>query len=100
MSVNAAWKGKRFKTKEYQVYEAALIALLPKITLPDPPYRLDFTFGFSSAGSDCSNPIKLMEDILQKKYGFNDNQVYHISAQKVKVQKGSEFVEFKISSYP
>jgi hypothetical protein len=37
-------------------------------------------------------------DILQKKYGFNDKDFHEMTTIKVKVEKGKEFFEFKITA--
>lgn len=100
LSVNEAFKGRRVKTQKYKIYELALLVSLPIILdFPDPPYRLSYEFGFSSKGADVDNPIKQFTDVLSKKYGFNDNEVYQLNALKVIVPKGSEFVKFKIEHF-
>jgi len=96
MSVNGAWQGRRFKTPAYKTYESQILLMLPKITIPEGDLKLSIEFGFSNKNSDCSNPIKLIEDILQKKYEFNDSRVYEISARKVIVKKGEEYIKFSI----
>lgn len=98
LSVNEAWKGRRQKTRKYQIYEKAVLISLPRMVLGDPPYRLSYEFGFSSKGSDIDNPIKQFTDILSKKYHFNDNEIFELTARKTIVSKGSEFVAFKIES--
>ena len=71
LSVNEAWKGKRYKTEKYKDYEKILFLLLPKkIDLPPPPYEIHFKFGFSSSLADYDNPVKILQDILSKKYGL------------------------------
>lgn len=97
LSVNEAWQGKRFKTDAYKKYEKLVLFLLPKIKIPDGPLKISFTFGFSSSASDWDNPIKPLQDILQKKYGFNDKEVIEAVVKKVKVKKGKEFFEFEIT---
>jgi len=96
MSVNLAWQGKRFKTNKYKSYEKELLILLPKLDIPDGELKVDLVFGFSSKLSDADNPVKCFVDVLQKKYGFNDNKIYEYSIKKVDVSKGSEFIEFNI----
>lgn len=98
LSVNECWQGQRFKTKAYKSYEAELLLTLPSQKLPNPPYQLNIEVGFSNKGSDLSNILKPFEDILQKKYGFNDNQVYSINMSKKIVKKGSEYVCFEIKN--
>lgn len=99
LTVNRAYQGRRFKTKEHQAYSFQVMSLLPKLELPNPPFHISFVFGMSSILSDVDNPIKPFMDCLQRKYGFNDNVVYKITAEKEKVKKGNEFVRFEIKGY-
>ena len=98
MSVNKAWQGKRFKTKTYIKYEEAVLLMLPNFVLPEPPYKVIFEFGFSNPLSDVDNPTKPCMDILQKKYGFNDRDVYHIELIKKITAKGQEYFAFSITN--
>jgi len=100
VSVNKAWKGRRFKTPAYKAFERDLLLMLPrKIEIPDGALHLSLMFGFSSKRADIDNPIKLVTDVLQKKYGFNDNRIYKLDVEKTDVAKGHEFIGFAISSY-
>lgn len=99
LSVNKCWQGKRFKTPEYVKYEKVLMMLLPKFTVPKGALKVTFIFGLSNALSDWDNPIKPFQDILQKKYGFNDKDIHEGVVKKVKVKKGEEFIEFEITNY-
>lgn len=98
LSVNECWQGKRFKTPKYKAYEKELLYTLPKIKIPEPPYKIEFEFGMSNVMSDWDNPVKPLQDIMQKKYGFNDKDVYEASVKKTKVKKGEEFFEFLITN--
>lgn len=98
LSVNDAWKGRRYKTDKYRAYEMELLYRLPKIVLPPPPYEVTYRFGFSSASSDNDNPVKLFQDILSKKYKFNDNLIKRTIIESDYVKKGQEFVEFSIKT--
>lgn len=99
LSVNEAWKGRRYKTATYKRYERAVFFMLPKITVPKSKLRINLTFGFSNSGADIDNPVKPILDILQKRYKFNDNQIYELNLKKEIVKKGSEFIEIKIMDY-
>lgn len=94
LSVNEAWQGKRFKTDKYHKYETHLLFLLPSIkgSVFLKEIKLKFTFGFSNIQSDLDNPVKCLLDIMQKKYGFNDSNVWELTIKKVKVKKGSEYI--------
>jgi len=98
LSVNDAFQGRRFKNTNYKTYEKELLAKLPKIEIPKPPYKIYFEFGFSNAASDWDNPIKPLQDILQKKYKFNDKDVYEATIIKKVVKKGSEYFIVKLES--
>jgi len=98
LSINQCWQGKRFKTPAYTIYESSLLYLLPNsIKVPkDKKLCLELNFGLSSKNADWDNPIKAFVDILQKKYQFNDKQIYEAHVTKVDVKKGEEFIEFDI----
>lgn len=98
MSVNDAWKGRRFKTDKYKQYTTDLLWLLPKIKLPEPPYQIRFVFGFSSTLSDWDNPVKPTQDVLCKKYGFDDRQIRKAVVETEIVPKGQEFFVFEIKT--
>jgi len=99
LSVNECWRGKRFKTAKYKAYEKEMLFTLPKLKLPEPPYSVYYEFGFSSASSDLDNPVKPLQDVLQKKYGFNDKHIYEMLVRRVKVKKGQEYLKFEINEY-
>lgn len=96
LSVNVCWQGKRFKAPIYKSYERELLLRLPKINIPDPPFKVYYEFGFSSANSDLDNPIKPFQDILQKKYAFNDKDIDVMIAVRKRVKKGEEYIKFSI----
>ena len=96
LSVNEVWQGRRFKTPIYKKYENELLFMLPKIKIPEGKLELTIVFGFSSSASDWDNPIKPFQDILQKRYSFNDSRVYKATIIKEIVKKGQEFIEFEI----
>lgn len=99
LSVNEAFQGRRFKTPKYKAYEQKLLLALPKMNMPEPPFEIHFEFGFSNVMSDWDNPVKILQDILQKKYGFNDKDIYRATVDKVIVKKGEEYFKVKITTY-
>ena len=98
LSVNGAFKGRRFKTKEYDKFISTMNLILPKITLDLSPYRLDIVFGYSSRSSDIDNGLKCFIDCLVKKYKFDDREIYELNVKKEIVKKGNEFIKFDIKS--
>lgn len=93
LSINKAWQGRRFKTKEYKVYETELSALLPSLNVPNDKIKIEVTFYFKNSLSDIDNPLKPFLDILQKKYGFNDRNIYELNVKK---EIGEDGIEFNI----
>lgn len=98
MSVNEAWQGRRYKTKQYTTYCKSLSFLLPKMKIPQGKLEIHFKFYISSV-SDVDNPIKLLIDIFQKFYKFNDKNVMKLIVEKVNVKIGQEYFEFEIIPY-
>ncbi len=98
LSQNDAWKGQRWRSDLYKKYCEDLMMILPKLTLPNPPYKITYEFGFSNKGSDIDNPVKSLGDILQEKYKFNDSQIYEMHVYKKIVKKLGDYISFKIES--
>ncbi len=95
LSINECWQGQRFKTKKYKQYEKELLCRLPKVEVPPPPYTIIFEFGISKL-TDWDNPIKALQDIMQKKYGFNDRDINKAVVRKTIVKKGKEFFKVEL----
>lgn len=97
LSTNDAWMGRRFKTSEYKAYEELLFYLLPKkVKIPEGKIKATYIFGLSSKAADGDNCIKQFQDILSKKYKFNDNRIYKWDIEKVDVKKGEEYLKFSL----
>ncbi len=99
MSVNVAWKGRRFKSDDYKSYERSCLFLLKKMEIPKGKLLINLEFGLSNTLCDFDNPVKPIVDILQKKFGFNDKMIYKAIIEKFDVPKGKEFVRFSLESY-
>ena len=99
LSVNEAWQGRRYKTPAYRRYAKELNILLPKIKFPEPPFTVIYHVYYSSKASDIDNFLKAFNDCLQKKYNFNDNQIYHSRQTKHIVTKGEEKIQFSIKPF-
>ena len=99
LSVNKVWQGKRFKTPAYKKYEREMMLLMPDVEIPDGQLHVYYEFGFSSSASDIDNPIKPLQDILQKRYGFDDKRIRQLTVSKEKVKKGEEYLIYVITEY-
>jgi len=98
LSVNKAFKGRRFKTNEYDNFIRDMLLILPSnLKIDSKAYlRLNVVFGYSSRASDIDNALKCFIDCLVKKYGFDDRNIYELHVLKEIVKKKSEFIEFEI----
>lgn len=97
--MNEAWKGKRYKTKKYKCYEAELLYTLPLITIPAGELAIIYEVAYSNKASDIDNFLKSFQDILQKKYNFDDKDIYFIQITKKIVKKGGEYISFEVLPY-
>ena len=99
LSVNQCWQGRRFKTKIYEKYEKQVLELLKtyKIKLDKTKkYGINITFFVTNKLSDVDNFVKPFLDILQKKYNFNDKQIFELNLKKVIItKKETEKIEFQ-----
>ncbi len=96
LSVNQAYRGRRFATKELTQYKQDISRLLPKMEIPAGKLAVTYIFGTSSKGSDGDNLIKCLQDALAEAYGFNDNRIYRWMVEKRDVKKREEYIEIKI----
>ena len=99
LSVNEAYRGRKFSTEKLQSYKQIIPFLLPKIKIPKGKLQVKYVFGVSSKNSDGDNLIKAFQDILQEHYGFNDREIYKWVIEKRIVPKGQEYIGFDIKSY-
>jgi Holliday junction resolvase RusA-like endonuclease len=99
MSVNEAWQGRRYKTKAYKAYEEELLLRLPprlpQVIPKDGDLEVYYEFGISKT-SDYDNPIKPFQDVLQKKYNFDDRRIIKSTIIKKVVKKGEGYIIFEI----
>ena len=97
LSINQAFQGKRFKTLLYKNYEQEVLCRLKPLKVSDKPLELSIKCGLSSRNADVDNILKPFIDILQKKYVFNDKNIFKITIEKEIVKKGSEFIDFNLT---
>lgn len=99
LSVNEAYKGRRFRTPKHDAFKTAIKYLLPShYDLPKPPYCIEFIFGVSSQLSDGDNLVKCAQDSIADRYGFNDRLIKKWIIEVEQTEKGKEFIKFRITS--
>lgn len=96
ISLNSAYRGRRFKTPELESFKKEVFYLLPKIEIPKGKLSAIYEFGVSSKASDGDNLIKVFQDCLADTYRFNDKMIYEWKVSKVDVKKGCEYIKFLI----
>ena len=98
LTVNQAFKGKRYRTNQYDVFIKNCLLLLPKtVLIPDENnIKLAIEFGFSSKLSDIDNCLKTFIDCLVKKYKVDDRYIFELHVFKSIVKKGDEYIKFRI----
>jgi len=100
LSVNEAFQGRRFKTDKYKQWIENSIIQLKSIPIPESQkLKLIVVFGVSNSAADIDNPLKPLLDLIQKKYGINDNRFYKLEVTKEIVKKGKEFIKFDIQEF-
>lgn len=99
MSMNRAYKGRVYPSAEYKQFKRDAHFILPKLTVPEGPLEARYLFGVYYTTMDVDNCIKAFQDILQEKYGFNDKLIMRVTAEKVKVKKGEEFIDFELQKF-
>jgi Holliday junction resolvase RusA-like endonuclease len=96
-SVNKAWVGKQRPTSAFKAYKESLHWQLPYLDTPKGRKAIFIEFGFSSPLSDWDNCIKITQDVIAKKYGFNDREIDQAVISKKKVIKGQEYIKFNLT---
>jgi len=98
LSVNDAYRGRRFATPELIRFKQAVYYSLPSFYhIPAGKLKIAYEFGVSSKSSDVDNLVKAFQDVLCTKYEFNDNRIYELRAEKKMVAKGKEYIAFLLS---
>lgn len=92
LSINKAFQGRRYKTRECKSYEHFLMLAMPAGLKFEPPIKLVIKYGFSSKLADIDNPTKIIIDVMQKKYGFNDRDIVELHLYKEIVGKNKEYI--------
>jgi len=98
LTINQAFKGRRFRTDKYDSFIRNCTFLLPKTVIieDEKNVKLAIEFGFSSRLSDIDNCCKTFIDCLVKKYKVDDRYIFELHVFKKIVKKGDEYIKFKI----
>lgn len=99
LSVNEAYTGRRFATDSLKAFRKELGFALKPIQLPPPPYAIHFVFGQSNPGADWDGGIKAAQDVIAKRYGFNDKLIRKGTVEIDLVEKGKEYISFNITHF-
>lgn len=100
MSVNTAWKGKKYKTKDYSDYENHMLWLLKsyKECKPQKYYGIVISWHSKDAmRSDLDNIIKPFMDCLVKSEIVKDDR-YCMEIHIEKIKSNKDYIDFKVYS--
>ena len=99
LSVNEAFRGKRYKTPNCHKFDDMVDILLKKCILPKlkpkEPFYIIYIF-HTSAAQDYDNNIKCFQDRLMKRLNTDDRYIYGAYIKKVVCKKKQEKIEFGI----
>ena len=86
LSINRAWQGRKYRTKDYKAYQKEVHYLLPDKEMIKGNIAVFLTFYLKNASQcDVDNFIKPLLDILKNKgYIEDDRKVYFVQATKIK----------------
>ena len=99
LSINQAYKGRRFSTDQHKKYKDLLRIHFLKMKVPqiDPKERINLYLEFGTTDrQDLSNSIKCFEDCLCDHLGINDRKVESIYARKKIVKEKDRYIIFGI----
>ena len=101
LSINAAWQGRRYKTKDYKDFEEDMLLLLPKREMVEGwvevHYIIGLTKGTSYSRSDIGNFEKLISDLIVKA-GYIKDDCYIKKMTLEKVLADDWFIDIQIKS--
>lgn len=104
LSVNKAWKGRRFKSDDYESFETEVCVMLPmaKEDPIDGEVFVHYVYYIKNyGGADTSNLEKTLSDILVKRgYLKDDRYIRAIYQRKERVEKNAqEWIAISIVPY-
>lgn len=96
VSVNEAFKGRRFKTEICEDYENDFFKVAPKREMIKGKIEIEYKFYMVNHGlSDYDNYIKITQDLLVKcGYIEDDRKIYKATIYKIPSKKN--YIEIKI----
>ena len=102
VSVNEAYKGRRFSTDIHRLFKDQAAILLRRLKLPRLKPKEEFFViykFYTSSRNDADNLIKLTQDSICAALGTDDRYISGIYVRKIKVKKGNERIEFDVFQY-
>ena len=93
-------KGQPYKSAEYKAFSETVPLLLPTgIKIPRGKIVIHYEFGITT-GFDSDNCVKAFQDIISKKYRFNDNRVAFHTVLKTFIRPSERyFMKFRIDRF-
>ena len=103
LSVNKAWKGRRFKSDDYKQYETDVYRLLTGVPkAPEGALQVHYKFYMVNHKlADNDNPVKPLQDILKLRGIIKDDRfIYRTIIDKIPAKKERIEVEIQNMDVP
>ena len=100
-SANKMYTGRKRRSVWYKAFEKAMMKQLPEVEVSQYKgyMQVHIIIGVSTILFDQDNACKPILDVLQKRYGFNDNKIFYMTVKKMLVNKGDEFINVDLKKY-
>lgn len=96
LSINAAYRGRRFNTAEKTQYDRTLALILPKRQVAGKYFRIDYQFHLVNfAATDQQNLLKCLTDAIVRK-GIIPDDRYIIDERIRKYKSERDYIEVNI----
>lgn len=97
LSVNKAYKGRKFRTPEHKLFKDKAHILLKNLNLeplkPKQEFFVIYKFHIS-ANSDWDNCVKTVQDAICEALKTDDRYISGAYVRKIRVKRGDERIEF------
>ena len=102
LSTNSLYVGRKVRSKAFRQFEADMATLLavkrPPAPPADVPLALDIRMG-TTRRQDLDNGLKALIDSICNYFSIDDRRIAGLTAVRVTVKPGDEFVTFQFSAF-
>ncbi|MDY0143726.1 MAG: RusA family crossover junction endodeoxyribonuclease [Bacteroidales bacterium] len=103
LSINEAFQGRRFKTKDCKDFCEDFLRVAPRMQILRGIVEVEYKFHIVNHKlADYDNMIKITQDLLvEKNLGYieDDRKIYKATIYKIPCEKGRERIDILIKNY-